>query len=80
MSLVELTEVIVKSLVKNHDDVSIKGFDDEDIYTIEVIVSGDSIGSVIGSKGRIINAIRTVVQASSYLRDNKKVQININSI
>ena len=26
----------------------------------------------------IANAIRTVVQASSYLKDNKKVRININ--
>ena len=37
------------------------------------------MGSVIGREGKIANSIRTVVQASSYLRDSKKVKINISS-
>jgi hypothetical protein len=80
MSLVELTELIVKSLVKDPEEVSIKEFEEDDIITIEVIVNEESMGSVIGNRGKIANAIRTVVQASSYLKDNKKVKINISSI
>lgn len=79
MSLSELTEMIVKSLVKEPDLVSVKEFDLEEEITIEVIVKEDDMGSVIGKDGKIASSIRTVVQASSYLKDNKKVKINISS-
>ena len=79
MTLLELTETIVKSLVTDPDSVSSKVFEDEDLITIEVMVPENEAGSVIGKEGKIANAIRTVVQASSYLKDNKRVRININS-
>ena len=80
MNLVELTEFLVKSLVKNPDDVSVKQFETEDdSVLIEVLVSEDAIGSVIGKGGKIANSIRTIVQASSYLNENKRVKINIDS-
>lgn len=79
MTLVELTEMIVKSLVNDPDSISAKQFDSEDeLVLIEVMVPENEAGCVIGKEGRIANAIRTVVQASSYLKDNKKVKININ--
>ena len=80
MSLVELTEVIIKSLLKDPESVSVKQFDTEEEIVIEVIVPEDEIGYVIGKEGKIANSIRTVVQASSYLKENKKVKINISSI
>ena len=79
MSLVELTEMIVKSLVKDPDSISVKEFDEEENVIIEVMVPESEMGSVIGKDGKIANSIRTVVQASSYLKDNKRVRININS-
>ena len=79
MSLVELTEMIVKSLVKDPDSISVKEFDEEENVIIEVMVPETEMGSVIGKDGKIANSIRTVVQASSYLKDNKRVRININS-
>lgn len=80
MNPVELTEFIVKNLVKDPDMVSVKRFDDEDdMVIIQVLVDSDEIGSVIGKGGSIANAIRTVVQASSYANDNKKIRINIDS-
>ncbi len=80
MNLVELTTYLVKSLVKNPDDVSVKEFETEDdSILIEVLVSEDEIGSVIGKGGKIANSIRTIVQASSYLNGNKRVKINIES-
>ncbi len=81
MSLVELTEFIVKNLVTDPDSVSVREFDSEEDYKIiEVIVSEDDIKKVIGKNGRIANAIRTVVQASSYANNDKKVKINIDSL
>lgn len=78
MSLLELTETIVKSLVSDPDDVTAKEFDEEDGVVIEVMIPEASAGGVIGKEGKIVNSIRTIVQASSYLKDNKKVKININ--
>ena len=78
MSLVELTEKIVKSLVKDEDSVSVKEFEsEEDEVTIEIIVSENEAGALIGKSGKTINSIRTILQDSSYLKDNKKVKVNI---
>ena len=81
MSLVELTKEIVLSLAKEKDMVSVKEFetDDENAILIQVMVSNDDIGRIIGKEGRNAKAIRTLVQASSFLKENKKVKINIDS-
>lgn len=81
MNLIELTEFIVKSLVLNKDNVSVKEFesDDEDTVLIQVLVDNEDMGRVIGKGGKLANAVRTLVQASSYIKDNKKVRINIDS-
>lgn len=80
MNLVELTEYLVKSLVKDSDSVSVKEFETEDdSVLIQVLVDSSVIGSVIGKGGNIANSIRTIVQASSYLNGNKRVKINIDS-
>ena len=79
MTLVELTEMIVKSLVSDPDSISVKEFPSDDEIIIEVVVKEEDMGSLIGREGKIANSIRTVVQASSYLKDNKRVKINISS-
>lgn len=79
MDLVSLTEEIVKSLVINIDAVSVKEFptEEENVMLIQVIVDSDDMGRVIGREGRTANAIRTLVQASSALKDNKYIKIDI---
>ena len=79
MDLVELTEKIVKSLVLDTDAVSVKEFptDEENVILIQVMVSDSDMGRVIGRNGRTANAIRTLVQASSALKDNKYIKIDI---
>lgn len=81
MDLVALTETIIKKIVSDPESVSIKEFDAEEENTIqiEVLISNDDMGKVIGKNGKIINSIRTIVQASSSLEDNKKVKINVDS-
>ena len=80
MDLVGLTSYLIKSLVKDPESVSVKEFETEDdSILIEVLVSSDEIGAVIGKNGKIANSIRTIVQASSYLNGNKRVKINIDS-
>ena len=80
MNLVDLTSYLIKSLVKDPESVSVKQFETEDdTILIEVLVSKDEIGAVIGKNGKMANSIRTIVQASSYLNGNKRVKINIDS-
>lgn len=81
MNLVTLTETIIKKIVADPESVSVKEFetDEENTIQIEVLISNDDMGKVIGKNGKIINSIRTLVQASSSLEDNKKVKINIDS-
>lgn len=79
MNLVEFTEFLVKSLVKEPDMVSVKQFDDEeDVTVIQVLVDNNDMGSVIGRSGNIAKAIRTLVQASAHTI-GKKVKIDIDS-
>ena len=81
MQLVVLTTDIIKKIVSDPESVSVKEFDTEEENTIqiEVLISSDDMGKVIGKNGKIINSIRTIVQASSSLEDNKKVKINVDS-
>ena len=81
MDLVGLTETIVKSLVVHKDSVSVKEFptEDENTILIEVMVNEEDMGKIIGKDGRTANAVRTLVQASSSLTDDKYVKIDIDS-
>lgn len=79
MDLVRLTEEIVKSLVEDVDSVSVKEFptEEDNVILIQVMVAESDMGRVIGKGGKCANAIRTLVQASSALKDNKYVKIDI---
>ena len=79
MDLVKMTEYLVKNLVSNKEEVTVKEFpsENENEIIIEVLVNEEDMGKVIGRNGKIANSIRTLVQASSYLQDNKHVKINI---
>ena len=58
MNLVELTEYLVKNIVKEPDMVSVKEFaDSEDVVNIQVLVSSDDMGRVVGHKGSTIHSI-----------------------
>ncbi len=79
MELVELTESIIKSIVLEDDKVNVKEFEteEENSILIQVMVAESDMGRVIGKAGQTANAIRTLVQASSFLKNDKYVKINI---
>lgn len=81
MDLVELTKFIIESIVTNKENVSVKEFesDDENTILIQVLVDSEDIGRVIGKGRRVTNAVQTLVQASSYLQENKRVRIEVDS-
>lgn len=80
MDLLALTEFLVKSIIQDPDMVSVKQYEDDEYITIEILADASIIGSIIGKQGNIANAIRTIVQASSYANGLKKVKINIDSL
>lgn len=81
MKLVELTALIVKELVSDPESITVKEFpsENEDEIIIQVMVPESEMGRVIGKEGKMAKALRTIVQASSYVNDNKRVNINIDS-
>ena len=80
-NVVELTQKIVEELVEDSESITVKEFptEKEDEIQIQVLVPEDQMGRVIGREGRTAKAIRTIVQASSYINDNKRVNISIDS-
>ena len=81
MDLVALTLELVKAVAVNKESVTVKEFpsDNENEILIEVMIDNEDMGRVIGKNGKTANAIRTLVQASSFLDNNKYVKINIES-
>ena len=67
-------EHIVKSVVENPDQVQINVTNDDDTVSMAVTVGDGDMGRVIGRRGRIANAIRTVVQAAA-VRDGISVAV-----
>ena len=78
--VVYLVDYLVKQMVKEPDKVCVELGQDESSYSIiNIKVSENDMGSIIGKGGNIAKTIRTVVQASSYINENKRVNINIDS-
>lgn len=61
----ELVEYMVKALVDNPDAVSLNVIEGEKSTILELRVDQSDIGKVIGKKGRIAHALRTVLNASA---------------
>lgn len=70
---------LVTPLVIHPEDLLVKKFsEDETSITIQVLVSQEDLGRVIGRGGRIANAIRTIAYAAAS-RLGKKINIDIDS-
>ena len=67
-------EHIVKSVVEKPDEVEIQVENNEKETTLAVKVSDGDMGRVIGRRGRIANAIRTVTRAAA-VRDGLTISV-----
>lgn len=72
----ELLENIAKALVDYPEEVSVNEIQNEKSIILELKVSKDDMGKVIGKQGRIAKAIRTVVKAAA-VKDNRRVVVDI---
>lgn len=64
-SLTALVRLIAANLVDNPDEIKLEVKQGERNRIIELTVSPDDMGKVIGKQGRIAKAIRSVVKAAS---------------
>lgn len=61
----ELIEYIAKALVDNPDEVSINEVESEKTTIFELKVAREDVGKIIGRGGRIVKAIRILLNAAS---------------
>ena len=72
----ELLEKIARSLVDHPDEVVVTETEGEQTTVLELKVSNDDLGKVIGKQGRTARSIRTIL-ASIGTKTNKKIVFEI---
>lgn len=72
----ELLETIAKALVDYPDEVSVNEVEGDNALILELRVSKEDMGKVIGKQGRIAKAIRSVVKAAA-IKENIRVVVEI---
>ncbi|BAD40452.1 KH domain-containing protein [Symbiobacterium thermophilum] len=76
--LQRLVEVLVTGLVEHPDQVKITAVETPRAVTFEVRVADSDMGKVIGRRGRVARAIRTVVKAAA-VKDGRRVMVEFMS-
>jgi len=71
--LTDLLETLVKALVENPEAVEITEIDEGGDLVYEITVADEDLGRVIGRRGRVANAIRTVAKAAAVRLDRRVV-------
>lgn len=72
----ELVKAIAQALVDHPELVEVTEIESEQSLIVELKVSPDDMGKVIGKQGRIAKALRTVVKAAA-TKENKRVVVEI---
>jgi uncharacterized protein len=71
-----LTEYIAKNLVEHPDEVAVQEIRRGNRVTLELSVSKDDMGRVIGKGGRVANAIRTLLRVAAE-REGNQVTLDV---
>jgi predicted RNA-binding protein YlqC (UPF0109 family) len=70
----DVLDLIVASLVDDEDAVRVEAFEQRGRVRLEVHVAEGEMGRVIGKRGRVAQAIRTVVRAAA-VKDGVEVDV-----
>jgi predicted RNA-binding protein YlqC (UPF0109 family) len=65
----DLVKLIAEFLVDEPDEVSVEEVESNNLCILQLNVAPNDIGKVIGKKGRIASAIRTILNASASKMD-----------
>ena len=72
-----MVESIVITLVDEPEQVQVTSSELGDTMVIEVRVSSDDIGKVIGRQGRVIKSIRTLARAASAYVGGSRIEVEV---
>lgn len=70
----EILKTIIESLVDDIESIEITETGNDKTVELQVKISKDDMGKVIGKQGRTANAIRTLMKSIAG-KDNKKINI-----
>ncbi len=65
MQMKDLIEFMAKALVDNPDNVDVREIEGEQSSVVELRVSKEDLGKVIGKQGKTARAMRTILSAAS---------------
>ena len=74
--LKELTLRMAQAVVNNPDQVRIEVIEGASMIVLELSVNPDDMGRIIGKKGQIANAMRTLLRSSA-AKNGKRVNLEI---
>lgn len=72
----DLVTFIVRAVVDDPDKVLVNEVEGERSVVFEVRVAPEDMGKIIGKKGRVIHAVRSVVQAAA-VKEGKRATVEI---
>lgn len=72
----DLLVYIVKGLVDDPDAVAVDEIESGNTVTLELSVASDDMGRVIGRRGQVINAVRSLVEVKA-ARLGKRVDVEL---
>ena len=70
----EILKTIIENLVDDINSIEITETENNNIVDLQVKISKDDMGKVIGKQGRTANAIRTLMKSVAG-KENKKINI-----
>lgn len=70
----EILKIVIENLVDNKDSITINKSEENDVVRFEITVANEEMGKLIGRKGKIAHAIRTLMKSVAS-KENKKVTI-----
>ena len=71
-----LVEQIAKALVDTPDQVAVEAVDEDETVVLELKVSPNDLGKVIGKQGRTARAMRNLLSAAA-VRSNRRYTLEI---
>ncbi len=74
--LKDLTFVMARAVVSNPDQVRVEETEGATMIVLELSVAPDDMGRVIGKKGAVANAMRTLLRSSA-AKEGKRVNLEI---
>lgn len=73
-------EILLKSIVCEPDLLKVSTFELDDKIKLDIMVSKEDMGRIIGKNGKTIQAIRNLIAVYAYQYKLPRVDVNVESI